>query len=40
MSAKEIIRAGKVGVPACARELDSLLNTKSSVNKSDPKSLE
>ena len=39
MSAKEIIREGKAGVPACARELDSLLNTKSPVNKSEPKSL-
>jgi SH3 domain-containing YSC84-like protein 1 len=39
VSAKEIIRAGKVGVPACARELDSLLNSKSPVNKSEPKSL-
>src|ERR1700738_927327 len=40
LSAKEIIREGKVGAPACARELVSLLNSKSSVNKSDPKSLE
>jgi len=40
LSAKEIIREGKVGVPACARELDSLLNSKSPVNKSEPKSLE
>jgi len=39
-SAKEIIREGKVGIPPCAHELVSLLNTKSSVNKSDPKSLE
>ena len=39
LSAKEIIREGKVGVPACARELDSLLNSKSPVNKSDPRSL-
>jgi lipid-binding SYLF domain-containing protein len=39
LSAKEIIREGKVGVPACARELDSLLNTKSPANKSEPKSL-
>ena len=39
LSAKEIIRAGKVGVPACARELDSLLNSKSPANKSEPKSL-
>jgi SH3 domain-containing YSC84-like protein 1 len=40
LSAKEIIRGGKVGVPACAHELVSLLDTKSPVNKSDPKSLE
>jgi lipid-binding SYLF domain-containing protein len=40
LTAKEIIREGKVGVPACARELVSLLNTKSPENKSDPKSLE
>ena len=39
LNAKEIIREGKVGVPACARELDSLLNSKSPVNKSDPRSL-
>jgi SH3 domain-containing YSC84-like protein 1 len=39
MSAKEIIREGKVGVPASARELVSLLNSKSPVNKSDPRSL-
>jgi len=40
LTAKEIIREGKVGVPACANELISLLDTKSPVNKSDPKSLE
>jgi SH3 domain-containing YSC84-like protein 1 len=40
LSAKEIIREGKVGVPACARELVSLLDKRSPVNKSDPKSLE
>jgi len=40
LSAKEIIREGKVGAPACARELVSLLNSKSSLNKSDAKSLE
>jgi len=39
VSAKEIIRAGKVGVPACARELVSQLNSQSPVNKSEPKSL-
>jgi SH3 domain-containing YSC84-like protein 1 len=40
LSAKEIIVERKVGVPACARELVSLLNTKSPTDKSDPKSLE
>jgi len=40
LSAKEIIRGGKVGVPACAQKLVALLDTKSPVNKSDPKSLE
>src|SRR5437868_12723486 len=40
LTAKEIIREGRVGVPACAHELDSLLNTKSPINRSDPKSLE
>lgn len=40
LSAKEIIREGKVGIPACAHQLVALLDTKSPVNKSDPKSLE
>jgi len=40
LTAKEIIREGKVGVPACANELVALLDKKSPVNKSDPKSLE
>ena len=40
LSAKEIIRHGKVGIPACAHELVSLLDKKTPVNKSDPKSLE
>jgi len=40
LSAKEIIREGKVGVPGSAHELVSLLDKKSPVNKSDPKSLE
>src|SRR6266550_4583646 len=40
LTAKEIIRGGKVGTPACSHELDSLLNTKSPINRSDPKSLE
>jgi lipid-binding SYLF domain-containing protein len=40
LTAKEIIREGKVATPACARELVSILDKKSPVNKSDPKSLE
>ena len=40
LSAKEVIRDGRVGVPGCARELVSLLNSKSPVNKSEKKSLE
>jgi lipid-binding SYLF domain-containing protein len=40
LTAKENIREGKVSIPACASELVTLLNTKSPVNKSDPKSLE
>lgn len=40
LTAKEIIRRGKVGVPTCARQLVYLLDTKSPINKSDPKSLE
>src|SRR5882762_5033316 len=40
LSAKEIIREGKVSVPAAARQLDSLLNTKSPKNRSEPKSLQ
>jgi SH3 domain-containing YSC84-like protein 1 len=40
LSAKEIIRDGKVGVPACAKDLVSLLNKKSPKNKSEPKSLQ
>ncbi len=40
LTAKEIIRLGKVGIPAPARALVSLLDAKSPVNKSDPKSLE
>jgi SH3 domain-containing YSC84-like protein 1 len=40
LTAKEIIREGKVPIPACAQELVTLLDTKSPVNKSDPKSLE
>jgi SH3 domain-containing YSC84-like protein 1 len=40
LTAKEIIRGGKVGVPGCAQELISLLDKKSPVNRSDPKSLQ
>jgi len=40
VSAKEIIRLGKVGIPSSAHELVSLLDKKSPVNKSDPKSLD
>jgi len=40
LTAKEIIRGGKVSTPACAHELVALLDKKSPVNKSDPKSLE
>src|ERR1700690_1231379 len=40
LSAKEIIREGRVKVPPSAQELVSLLNQKSPKNLSDPKSLE
>src|ERR1700758_1090734 len=40
LTAKEIIRGGKVGIPPSAHELVFLLDKKSPVNKSDPKSLE
>jgi lipid-binding SYLF domain-containing protein len=40
LTAKEIIREGKVGIPGAAHELVSLLDSKSPVNRSDPKSLE
>jgi lipid-binding SYLF domain-containing protein len=39
LTAKEIIREGKVSIPACAQELVTLLDSKSPVNKSEPKSL-
>jgi len=39
VSAREIVRQGKVSVPESARELVSLLNTKSPKNRSEPKSL-
>ncbi|HEY6767254.1 MAG TPA: lipid-binding SYLF domain-containing protein [Candidatus Sulfotelmatobacter sp.] len=40
LSAKEIIREGKVGIPACARGLVSLLDSKSPRNISAPSSLQ
>jgi len=40
LSAQDIIRSGKVGIPASAHELVSLLDKKSPTNRSDPKSLE
>jgi SH3 domain-containing YSC84-like protein 1 len=40
LTAREIIRGGKVGVPASAHELVSLLDSKSPTNKSEPKSLQ
>ncbi|MGH9714913.1 MAG: lipid-binding SYLF domain-containing protein [Candidatus Acidiferrales bacterium] len=40
LSAREIVRQGKVGVPASARELISLLNKTSPKNQSDPRSLQ
>jgi len=39
LSAKEIVRGGKVGVSASGRELIALLNKQSPRNRSDPKSL-
>jgi len=40
LSAKEIVRQGKVGVPASGREFIALLNKTSPKNESDPKSLQ
>ena len=40
LSAKDIIRGGKVKSPGCAAELVALLNKKSPKNRSDPKSLQ
>ena len=40
LSAQDIIRNGKVGIPASAHELVALLDKKSPTNRSDPKSLE
>jgi len=40
LSAKQIIRLGKVKIPACAQQLTALLDKKSPKNRSDPKSLQ
>jgi len=40
VSAKDIIRLGKVKTPACAQELVALLDKKSPKNHSEPKSLQ
>jgi lipid-binding SYLF domain-containing protein len=40
LTARQIIREGKVKIPASAQELVSLLNKKSPKNLSDPKSLQ
>lgn len=40
LSAKDIIRLGKVKTPECASELVSMLDKKSPKNKSEPKSLQ
>jgi SH3 domain-containing YSC84-like protein 1 len=40
LTAKEIIRDGRVGIPACAHPLVSMLDTKSPINRSNPKSLQ
>jgi lipid-binding SYLF domain-containing protein len=40
LSAKDIIRSGKVKTPASAQELVALLDKKSPKNQSDPKSLQ
>ena len=40
ITAKEIVREGKVGTPAAGQKLVSLLNQKSPRNLSDPKSLQ
>ena len=39
LSAREIVRQGKAGVPASAKELLAVLNANSPRNRSDPKSL-
>src|SRR5258708_32256198 len=39
VSVREIVRQGKAGIPASAKELLATLNTNSPRNRSDPKSL-
>ena len=40
VTAKEILREGKVGIPAAGHELDAILTKASPKNRSDPKSLQ
>jgi lipid-binding SYLF domain-containing protein len=40
VTAKEILRQGKVGIPAAAHDLDAILSKASPKNRSDPKSLQ
>jgi lipid-binding SYLF domain-containing protein len=40
LTAKEILREGKVGTPAAAQELNAVLGKASPKNRSDPKSLQ
>ena len=40
LTAKEILRQGKVGIPAAAHQLDAELTKASPKNRSDPKSLQ
>jgi len=40
LTAKEILREGKVGTPAAAQQLDAELTKASPKNRSDPKSLQ
>src|SRR3989442_13904162 len=40
LNAKEILREGKLGIPAAAHELDAELTKASPKNRSDPKSLQ
>jgi len=40
LTAKEILREGKVGIPGAGHELDAVLQKASPKNLSDPKSLQ